>query len=359
MVFTIDASSTGTGTISGSTLTVTGAGNIVIDANQAGNSNYSAAAQVQKTLVVNKASQTITFTAPASPISFVSGQQISLSATASSGLAVVFTIDASSTGTGTISGSTLTVTGAGNIVIDANQAGNGNYSAAAQVQHTLVVNAASKTSQTITFTAPASPISFVSGQQISLSATASSGLAVTFTIDASSTGTGTISGSTLTVTGAGNIVIDANQAGNSTYSAAAQVQQTLVVNSSGTVSPITTPMIVTPYLTIPNFGATPTIYSIASGNWYNPATWSLDRVPTTGDIVDIEPGTTVTYNVNDSTDSQRPQHRGGPADGHPDVRHHRQHADVRRQLHGAAGRQLILGRIHPATITANRVSDEP
>jgi len=41
--------------------------------------------------------------------------------------------------------------------------------------------------------------------------------------------------------------------------------------------------------------------SIASGNWSTPAIWSLDRVPIAGDIVGIMEGTTVTYDVNDST----------------------------------------------------------
>src|SRR5208282_1565812 len=48
---------------------------------------------------------------------------------------------------------------------------------------------------------------------------------------------------------------------------------------------------------IPDFGASPTIKSVASGAWSNPNTWSLDRVPATGDIVDISPNTTVTYDV--------------------------------------------------------------
>jgi PKD repeat protein len=56
--------------------------------------------------------------------------------------------------------------------------------------------------------------------------------------------------------------------------------------------------IVTPYDKIPNFGFQPTIVSVSSGNWSNPATWSLGRLPTTGDIVDIMPGDTVTYDIN-------------------------------------------------------------
>jgi hypothetical protein len=56
-------------------------------------------------------------------------------------------------------------------------------------------------------------------------------------------------------------------------------------------------VIQTPFDTIPNFGAKPTITNVASGNWSNPHTWSLGRLPTTGDIVDIKTGTTVIYDV--------------------------------------------------------------
>jgi hypothetical protein len=227
VVFSIDASSTGTGTINGNVLTVTGAGSIVLDANQAGNSSYAAAAQVQQTLVVTPASQSISFTAPSSPITYAPNETVTLSASASSGDTVVFTIDASSTGTGSISDNTLTVTGAGTLVLDANQAGNSNYNAAPQVQQTLVVNPAS---QSISFTAPTSPITYAPNETVTLSASASSGGTVVFSIDASSTGSGSFSGNILTVTGAGTLVLDANQAGNSNYNAAAQVQQTLVVN---------------------------------------------------------------------------------------------------------------------------------
>ena len=87
---------------------------------------------------IGKAGQTINFAAPTSPIPFIANETVTLSASASSGDSVVFTIDGSSTGKGSISGDVLTITGAGNFVIDANQGGDANYNAAPQVQQTIV-----------------------------------------------------------------------------------------------------------------------------------------------------------------------------------------------------------------------------
>jgi hypothetical protein len=232
VVFTIDSSSTATGSISDSTLTVASTGNLVIDANQAGNSSYSAAPQVQRKAEVNQAPQAINFTQPTSPVTFTSGLQISLSATGgASGNPVVFSIDESSTATGSIMGSTLTVTSTGNLVIDANQAGNTNYSAAPQVQRTVVVT--TLIAQAINFTQPTTPVTYSSGLTIPLVATGgASENPVVFTLDASSKGAGSISGGTLTATSVGSFVIDANQAGNATYAAAPQVQRTVVVNQA-------------------------------------------------------------------------------------------------------------------------------
>ena len=52
----------------------------------------------------------------------------------------------------TVSGTTVTYTAAGTCVIDANQAGNGHYAAAPQVQHAITV---SGLSQSISLAAPA------------------------------------------------------------------------------------------------------------------------------------------------------------------------------------------------------------
>jgi hypothetical protein len=236
--FSIDASSAGVCTISGSTVSFVGAGTCTIDANQAGNGAYQAAPQVQQSFAVTLASQTISFTSSPPGGADVGGPTYTVSATASSGLAVTFTIAAGSAGVCTISGSVVSFVGAGTCTIDANQAGNGTYQAASQVQQSFTVTAPPPPStQSISFTSTPPAAAAIGGAAYTVSASASSGLAVTFTIDASSAGVCTISGTTVSFVGAGSCTIDANQAGNGSYQAAPQVQQSFVVGlASQTIS---------------------------------------------------------------------------------------------------------------------------
>jgi len=188
-------------------------------ANQAGNANFSAAAQVGVLVQVGAPNaQTITFAAIATQ---TSGTSIPLTATASSGLAVSF---ASTTpGVCTVSGSTAALLAGGTCTIVASQAGGGVYGPATSVSQSFTVNTATQ-SQTITFPAigpqPA-------GGTLTLSATASSGLPISFSVG--SNGNCSISGSTVTFLHVGNCTINANQAGNAIYAAAAQVAQVVTV----------------------------------------------------------------------------------------------------------------------------------
>jgi RHS repeat-associated protein len=128
-------------TVSGTTATFIASGTCTIQATQAGNNAYAAAPLVSQCFTVNGKPQTITFTAPTTPVIY-GVAPITLSATASSGLAVSFSV---TSGPATVSGSTLTITGAGTVVVAANQVGNANYAAATQVTQSVTVNKATLT----------------------------------------------------------------------------------------------------------------------------------------------------------------------------------------------------------------------
>jgi hypothetical protein len=211
-------------TVSGNTVTIVAAGTCTIRASQAGNNDYDAAANVDQSFTIGKANQTVTFGALADK-SF-GDADFTVSATASSTLAVSF----AATGNCTVTGSTVHLTGAGSCTITASQAGNSNFNAAADVPQSFTV---AKASQTITFGALANK-SF-GDADFTVSATASSTLAVSF----AASGQCTVTGSTVHLTGAGSCTITASQAGNSNFNAAADVPQTFQIAKAATTTAVT------------------------------------------------------------------------------------------------------------------------
>ncbi|WP_339922496.1 T9SS type A sorting domain-containing protein [uncultured Cyclobacterium sp.] len=196
----------GPATLSGSKVTITGAGTITVKATQNGNDNYNATSE-EKEITVEKAGQTITFATL--PDKIYGDAPVDLSATSSSGLTVTFTVKS---GPGSLSGKELSLDGAGAIVVTASQSGNDNYKAASEVNRTQTVN---KKSQSIEFTAIGDKV--VGSEPFDLSASSSSDLEVTFEVVS---GPATISGKTVSLTGAGKVVIEASQNGNDNYAAA-------------------------------------------------------------------------------------------------------------------------------------------
>jgi CARDB/Carboxypeptidase regulatory-like domain len=130
--------------------------------------------------------------------------------------------------------------------------------------------------QTISFAAPASPIPFVANETVALSASSSSGDPVTFSIDGASTGNGSISGSVLTITGAGSIVLDANQAGDGNYNTAPLVQRTVVA------TPAATKLVLQPDASSVEAGAPDTFTLLAEDNGGNTVTGFLGSIALTG-----------------------------------------------------------------------------
>ena len=167
--------------------------------------------------------QTITFPA-VTPNPATVGDASTLGATASSGLAVSYT--SLTTDVCTVSGSTLSYTAVGTCTVAADQAGNTAYRPAPRVTQDITVN---KGAQTITFPAiTPNPATF--GGSATLDATASSGLAVTYT--SQTVGVCTVSGSTVSFIAVGTCTVAADQAGNGSYEPAAQEAQSVTVGKA-------------------------------------------------------------------------------------------------------------------------------
>ncbi|MCA6386157.1 MAG: T9SS type A sorting domain-containing protein, partial [Cytophagales bacterium] len=211
------SSNTSVATVSGSMVTIVGAGTTTITASQAGNTGFAAATSVPQTLTVNQASQTITFAALAAKT--FGDAPFPLSATASSSLTVSFA--SSNTSVATVSGSTVTIVGAGTTTITASQAGNANFAAATAVPQLLTIN---KASQTITFNTL--PDRTLGDAAFTLTAVASSSLAVSYSTTSDKI---TISGSQVTLVKAGRATIIANQAGNASFNPAPGVERNFCI----------------------------------------------------------------------------------------------------------------------------------
>ena len=259
----------GSGTLSGGTFTPDAEGSVELRASQAGDAIYAAATDVTQTITVNKKSQTITF-APTANVN--AGDTIVLTASSTSSL-TAFTYSVVS-GNATVSNDSLFITSDGTIVVRASQAGNVEYAAATQ-DATLT---STKLAQTITFSLPDTV--FVN-DATSLSATATSGLTVTFAV---ASGDATINGGNVTANAEGTFEVTASQSGDLIYSAATDVtvsvvaikkDQTITFNPTANVS-VGDTLVLTASSTSSLTGFT---YTVSSGS----ATISNDTLIITGE----------------------------------------------------------------------------
>lgn len=217
----------GPGTISGSNLVITGAGNITVEADQPGDSNYSAATPVTQKIAVAPAVLTVTADSLSRPpnvdnppltytiTGFVNGDTV----------AVV-------TGTAILSTTATKSSPYGSYPIAVAQ---GTLSATSYTFTLLngVLNVTQGLAQAITFD-PISDVTYGTNA-ITLHATASSNLPVTFSVS----GPAQIQSNTLVVTGAGTVAVTASQPGNDTYGIATPVTQSFMVRPATlTITPV-------------------------------------------------------------------------------------------------------------------------
>ena len=164
--------------------------------------------------LVPLADQTIAFPAP--PGKTYGDADFTVSATASSGLAVSL----AATGNCSVSGATVHLTGAGSCTLTASQAGDASHNPAQDVSQTFAI---AKADQSIAFVAPAKKT--FGAPDFTVKAAASSGLPVSF----AAKGRCTVSGARVHLTGAGSCTITASQPGDENHNAAPDVSRTVSI----------------------------------------------------------------------------------------------------------------------------------
>ncbi len=228
----VTSNSTSVCTVSGNTVTYVGVGTCSLTSHVAATTNFTAASGTAQTFNVGQATPTVSIANL--PASGVYNGSFSATYTVTAGDAGATSVTSNSTSVCTVSGNTVTYVGVGTCSLTAHVAATTDFAAANGTAQTFNV---AQATQTITYTSTAPSGAVYSGsnsQSYTPTATGgASGNAVTFTIDASSTsGCAITSGVVKYGSGVGTCVIDANQTGNTNYSAATQVQQTFNVGQA-------------------------------------------------------------------------------------------------------------------------------
>ncbi|MBC7614456.1 MAG: T9SS type A sorting domain-containing protein [Pedobacter sp.] len=218
LAITYTSSNATVATIINGNIRIVGLGNSTITAAAAGNANFEAAVNVSKVLTVRGLPQTLTFGAIANKK--LADADFDPGATVSTGLPIVYT--SSNPAVATIVSNKVRIVGVGTTTITATQAGDATY-ATVTASVTLTVD---QNTQTITF--PAISAKELTTADFDPSATASSGLAVSYT--SADPSVATIVANKIRIVGAGSTTITATQLGNGNFAAATSVSVQLVVN---------------------------------------------------------------------------------------------------------------------------------
>ncbi len=204
----------GKGTISGNLLTLSGAGQVIVRARQSGDERFENASDVERTLAVGKASQSINFS-PVAPLRF-GDPPLPLKATSDSGLPVKFEV---LSGPVSLENGFLMIKGAGLGLLSITQPGDDDYLPAPLLQNMFTIQ---KGLQTILFEAPATIRA--NGPPVALIATATSQLPVTFRIVS---GPGVINDGLLIPSEVGTVAIEAAQVGDLNFEPAPSQQRSI------------------------------------------------------------------------------------------------------------------------------------
>jgi hypothetical protein len=170
--------------------------------------------------------QTISFTSMPPSDAVFDGPTYLVSATASSDLPVMLSVDTSATSVCSLTGSTVSFIGVGTCTIDANQSGNDYYSPAPQVQQGFTVNPATPSTPTIT-NIPGSGVAIYGGSFVPVVSTTGDG---TTSVTSSTSSVCTVTSGTVDYVGAGTCTLTAAVATGTDYTGADGIPQSFTVS---------------------------------------------------------------------------------------------------------------------------------
>ncbi|HEV8545564.1 MAG TPA: MBG domain-containing protein, partial [Candidatus Limnocylindrales bacterium] len=215
----ITYTTTGPCSVSGTTLTITGAGTCTVTAHQDGDANHDAATDVSQSFVVAKATPSVTWYDPDNITYGTALSDAQLDALASVAGTYVY---------GPAAGEVLDA-GTHTLVVTFTPTDGANYESVTLTVEITVEPAA----QSIDF--DALPPATNGDGSIELTATSSAGLPITYT----TTGPCSVSGTTLTITGAGTCTVTAHQEGDANHEAAESVTVAFAITQPSIALPNT------------------------------------------------------------------------------------------------------------------------
>lgn len=230
--FTVSATSTSCGaitynvasgpaTISGNTVTLTGAGTVVLTAGQAACSGYSASAATTSFSVTGVDPQLSFGPIPSQTYTTT---PLTVAASSLSSGAMVYSVVS---GPATVSGANVSFTGLGTVVLSATQAAAGQYNSSAATTSLNVVAA------TAGLVFAAIPDQTYGASPLTVAATSASAGAISYSVVS---GPAILAGSVLSVTGTGTVALSASQAAAGNYAAGSATVSFKVLSATPTLS---------------------------------------------------------------------------------------------------------------------------
>lgn len=248
-----------------------------------GNDAASLTSQSVTNSSTQKQNQSITFTSIANKTYGDSAFTLSALDTTTSGLAITYTIDPSTSASCQISVRTVTILQAGTCTINANQLGNSSFNAASQVQQSFTIARANQSVFTLTSISG----TFLTNVQLSTSGGSDTGT-VSFSVSAAgSANCSLINSESLTSTSAGTCQVVATKLGTTNYFAAYDTRTVTISKAPLTLTTSASASL--------KYGST------ATATYSSSRSLGIGSVPNLTGTLSFETSTSTACNVNAST----------------------------------------------------------